>query len=110
MKNVIKVADTCFVNCSSFQDRLFYKLNADRERKCHAEEMNSAHHCHSEGKMVTKQKHLMEIYSEMQKHFQTLNSDLLSTTKENGVYDFCNVASCCLNPPCHSYTSLPLQY
>ena len=39
---------------------------------------------HSEGKMVSKKTHLMEIYVEMQKHFQTLNSDLLSTTKENG--------------------------
>lgn len=87
MKNIIKVADTCFVNCSSFQDRLFYNLNADRESKCHAEGIDSAHHCHSEGKMVEKQKHLMEIFSEMQKHFQTLNSDLLSTTKENGMIE-----------------------
>lgn len=84
MKKVFRIADACFVNCSSFQDRQFYNLNTDRETKCHSIEMSSAHFCHSEGKMVTKQKHLMEIYSEMQKHFQTLNSDLLSTTKENG--------------------------
>jgi hypothetical protein len=41
---------------------------------------------HTEDKMVTKKRHLMEIYVEMQKHFQQLNSDLLSTTKENGMF------------------------
>jgi hypothetical protein len=38
---------------------------------------------HLKGKIVDKQTHLIKMYSEMQKHFQTLNTDLLTTTKEN---------------------------
>ena len=84
MRNILKATDACFVNYCSFQDRLFYDASNQRQTKCHSEEMHSAYQRHSEGKMMDKQKHLMEIYTEMQKHFQTLNSDLLSTTKENG--------------------------
>ena len=84
MKNLFKVADACFVNYSSFQDRVFYNKTAVRESQCHRGEIEKSRKHHSEGKMVSKKTHLMEIYVEMQKHFQTLNSDLLATTKENG--------------------------
>jgi hypothetical protein len=88
MKNILKATDACFVNYCSFQDRLFYDASNRRQTNCHNEEMEGASKRHSEGKMMDKQKHLMEIYTEMQKHFQTLNSDLLSTTKENGILTF----------------------
>ena len=84
MKNVIKAADACFLNYSTFQDRIFYKRNENLEIGCHKSEVEKSMEHHCEGKMVSKQTHLMEIYVEMEKHFQTLNSDLLSTTKENG--------------------------
>lgn len=84
MTNILRVADACFANCGNIQDRLFYQSNAKRESRCHAGEMDTANEQHTGSKMVSKKKHLMEIYSEMQKHFQTLNSDLLSSTKENG--------------------------
>ena len=88
MKNLFKVADACFANFSSFQDRVFYNKNVARETKCHEGEIGKSREHHSQGKMVSKKTHLMEIYVEMQKHFQTLNSDLLSTTKENGMINF----------------------
>lgn len=84
MKNVYKVADACFINYSSFQDRVFYDKNMNRDIQCHKSEVSESRRHHMEGKTVIKQTHLMDIYVEMQKHFQTLNSDLLSTTKENG--------------------------
>lgn len=84
MQNVWKIADACFVNYSTFQDRIFYDSNEHRETYCHEGQTKTSKKQHTADKMVTKKKHLMEIYVEMQKHFQTLNSDLLSTTKENG--------------------------
>ena len=84
MDKVYKVADACFINYSSFQDRVFYDKNVSRDVHCHKSEIKESRKHHSEGKMVIKQTHLMDIHVEMQKHFQTLNSDLLSTTKENG--------------------------
>jgi hypothetical protein len=85
MENVFKVADSLFVNYSSFQDRVFYNSNETRETHCHEGEIEKSKKQHSEGTVTNKQTHLMEIYVEMQKHFQTLNTDLLSTTKENGL-------------------------
>ena len=84
MDKVYKVADACFINYSTFQDRVFYDKNVSRDVHCHKSEIKESRKHHSEGKMVIKQTHLMDIHVEMEKHFQALNSDLLSTTKENG--------------------------
>lgn len=85
MNQIVKVADTCFVNYSSFQDRVFYDKTENRETLCHDSSINISKIQHNGSKMVIKKIHLMGIYVEVQKHFQTLNSDLLSTTKENGM-------------------------
>lgn len=83
-RNIFKTADICF-NCFSFlQDRVFYNKNETREGRCHTHEIKRSIKHQSEDHDKIKQTHIMEIYAEMEQHFQQLNADLLSSTKENG--------------------------
>jgi hypothetical protein len=86
MMNIIKSADTGFHTFSLLQDRVFYRKNENLSEDCHYSEIKRSIQHQSEDHHIEKQAHLMEIYAEMEQHFQQLNADLLSSTKENGIY------------------------
>lgn len=86
MHTSLKTADFCFNSISLLQDRVFYRTNERREGHCHQGEMNRSILNQSQGHRIEKQTHLMETYAEVEQHFQQLNADLLSSTKENGKY------------------------
>lgn len=86
MHTSFKTIDFCFNSLSLYQDRVFYKDNEKREGCCHLGEMKRSIIHQTEGHHIEKQTHLMETYAEMEQHFQQLNADLLSSTKENGTY------------------------
>ena len=84
MKAVIQSADLFFNSMSLVQDRIFYRKKESREGQCHIGEIKRSIRHQSQGHHIEKQTHLMETYAEMEQHFQQLNADLLSSTKENG--------------------------
>jgi hypothetical protein len=84
MQGLMKSADLCFNSFSILQDRLFYHKKENREGSCHHGQLNKSTEHQYQDEHIVKQTHLMEIYAEMEQHFQQLNADLLSSTKENG--------------------------
>lgn len=84
MKAAIQSADLFFNSMSLVQDRIFYRKKESREGQCHLGEIKRSIRHQSQGHHIEKQTHLMETYAEMEQHFQQLNADLLSSTKENG--------------------------
>jgi hypothetical protein len=88
MKAAFKSTDLFFNSASLVQDRIFYSKNQSREGKCHEGEINRSKIYQAKGHHIEKQTHLMETYAEMEQHFQQLNADLLSSTKENGTIQF----------------------
>jgi hypothetical protein len=88
MMNIVKTADLCFDSFSLLQDRVFYHKGENTIRNCHYEDIKRSLKHQSESHHMEKQTHLMEIYAEMEQHFQQLNADLLSSTKENGNFEF----------------------
>ena len=84
MKAAIQSADLFFNSISLVQDRIFYRKKESREGQCHLGEIKRSIRHQSQGHHIEKQTHLMETYAEMEQHFQQLNADLLSSTKENG--------------------------
>ena len=88
MNSAFKSTDLFFNSASLLQDRIFYSKNENRERRCHDGEINRSKIYQSQDHHIEKQTHLMETYAEMEQHFQQLNADLLSSTKENGTPHF----------------------
>jgi hypothetical protein len=86
MINIVKAADLCLDSFSLLQDRAFYQKSEKVSGNCHYGEIKRSIQHQSEDHHIGKQTHLMEIYAEMEQHFQQLNADLLSSTKENGMY------------------------
>jgi hypothetical protein len=84
MKAAIQSADLFFNSISLVQDRIFYRKKESREGQYHLGEIKRSIRHQSQGHHIEKQTHLMETYAEMEQHFQQLNADLLSSTKENG--------------------------
>ena len=85
MKAALKSADVFFNSITLVQDRIFYHKNEKRETMCHRGETEKALMYQKQGHHMEKQTHLMETYAEIEQHFQQLNADLLSSTKENGM-------------------------
>jgi hypothetical protein len=94
MMNIIKTADLGFNSFSLLQDRVFYHKSENESGRYHYSKAKGSVKHQSEDHHIQKQAHLMEIYAEMEQHFQQLNADLLSSTKENGVYS--KIKSCYL--------------
>jgi hypothetical protein len=84
MRVALKSADLLFNSLLNIQDNTFYNNTEIRQSRCHIAELNISSGNQSRCRSMGKRAHIMETYAEMEQHFQQLNADLISSTKEDG--------------------------
>jgi hypothetical protein len=66
------------------QDKLFFITAERREKKNHRTAIGLSKEQFLDAQMCDKQTHLIQTLTEMQLHFEQLNSDLVAQAKDNG--------------------------
>ena len=84
MHAAFKSADLLFNSLLNIQDNSFYKTTEVHQSRCHIAELEKSSGNKSRRRNMGKRAHLMSTQAEMEQHFQQLNADLLSSTKEDG--------------------------
>ena len=84
MHIAFKSADLLFNSLLNIQDNTFYKKTDSHQSRCHIAELDHSSGNQSRCRSMGKRAHLMETQADMEQHFQQLNADLISSTKEDG--------------------------
>ncbi len=81
-ENLFKVGNIISTVSSLVQTSALADKSLQREESEHRKEIDQVKHAHDKEILLLKKTHLLKQFTDVERHFQQLNSDLLSTNRE----------------------------
>jgi hypothetical protein len=79
-----RLSETLLSGVSTWRDGTLHQAKEKIERDYHAEEIKLMRKQHEKEENLAKRIYLVEKFTEIEQHFQQLNADLLTVSKESG--------------------------
>lgn len=80
----LRFSEAVVSGVSTWRDFELHKVREKLESDNHEKEMKLMREQHSKEENLSKQIYLVEKFTEIEQHFQQLNADLLTVSKESG--------------------------
>lgn len=79
-----RISEAILSGVSTWRDHELFKAKEKLEADIHEREMNLMRSHHAKEEILSKKIYLVEKFTEIEQHFQQLNADLLTVSKESG--------------------------
>lgn len=80
----LRISEAVLSGVSTWRDFELHKVKESLEHDNHQHEINLMKKHHATEENLSKRIYLVEKYTEIEQHFQQLNADLLTVSKESG--------------------------
>lgn len=84
LEMAVRISEAVLSGVSTWRDFELHKAKEKLETKNHDIEMELMKRHHVKEENLSKQIYLVEKFTEIEQHFQQLNADLLTVSKESG--------------------------
>lgn len=81
-----RISEAILSGVSTWRDHELFKAKERLETEIHETEMNLMRSHHAKEEILSKKIYLVEKFTEIEQHFQQLNADLLTVSKESGTF------------------------